>query len=332
MKLYYKFKPRGAINGWMPGKAPVIPKGFRMCQDAFVIKEDHLYRMWFSWSDPRIIAYSESMDGVEWEYPTAVLPIVPGSEWEGNEVCRPCILYKDGRYHMWYTGKTYPSENSRATSCIGYATSDDGLNWQRHGNPVLIQEEPWEGNGVTYSHVLWDDEEERYKMWYSAEEIREAKAIGYATSKDGINWKKYECNPILSPCENHYFEAMAVSGSYVIRQDGFYYLFYTGFDKDGIPSLGLVRSKDGISAWASHPSNPICAGTDGSWDWLGIRSPSVMMDQGQVKIWYTGLDRGIRNIGLLIHDGISLAFDGKVGDERSRMPELYSSKESGEGM
>lgn len=316
MDLYYKFKPRGAILGWAPGKAAVMPKGFRMCQDAFVMKEGSLYKMWFSWSDPRLIAYCESNDGLTWEYPTAVLPAVIGSVWEGHEVCRPCVLYKDGKYHMWYTGKMYPTETTQAASYIGYAVSDDGLTWHRNSTPVLKPESPWEGRGVTYSHVLWDEKEQLFKMWYSAGEIQESNAIGYATSKDGIHWQKYGQNPILSRCNDHYFEAAAVSGSFVIRQDDFYYLFYMGVDEDGIACLGLARSKNGITGWIRHPSNPLYAGTDGSWDWLGVRGPSVLPDGSQIKIWYTGLDRGIRNIGLLTHEGLSLMFDENAGDER----------------
>lgn len=316
MDLCYKFKPRGSTAGWGSPLPPILPKGFRTCQDACVLKENGLYKMWFSWSDARLIAYTQSEDGITWEYPTVVLPALTGSNWEGHEVCRPCVIKQGGYYHMWYTGKMYPTEFSTAASCIGYAKSSDGILWHRQSSPVLLSEESWEGRGVTYSHVMWDEVEQRFKMWYSAGEIREADAIGYATSADGIHWRKYGQNPILTHRDGRYFEVAKVEGSYVIRQNEWYYMFYMGVDGDGITCIGLAKSRDGITNWVRHPSNPIYAATDGAWDWLGARGPSILVEDGQVRMWYTGLDRGIRTLGLLIHEGEDLTFDENSPDER----------------
>ncbi len=316
MSLCYKFKPRGSTAGWGAPRGPLFPKGFRACQDAFVLKEDGRYRMWFSWGDARLIAHSESADGVTWEYPTVVLPALTGSPWEGHEVCRPCVMKKDGKYRMWYTGKMYPTEFTAAASCIGYAESDDGLTWQRRAEPVLRPQEAWEGRGATYAHVQWDEAEQLYKMWYSAGEIREADAIGYATSRDGVSWRKFGQNPIFAHRDGRYFEVSKVEGACIVRQDSWYYLFYMGVDGDGITGIGLARSKDGVTGWERHPSNPVYAGTDGAWDWLGARGPSVMVDGDTVKMWYTGLNRLGRSIWMLEHPGAGLAFDTAAPDER----------------
>ena len=316
MSLCYKFKPRGATAGWGTPHDPILPKGMRICQDCFVRKQDGVYQMWFSWTDARLIAYSESKNGLDWEYPTVVLPALTGSRWEGHEVSRPCVVVKDGQYHMWYTGKMYPTEFSAASSCIGYAVSNDGLNWERRAEPVLRPEEAWEGRGVTYSHVQWDEEEQIFKMWYSAGEIREADAIGYATSEDGIHWKRFGQNPILTHRDGRYFEVSKVEGAFVVRQNGWYYLFYMGVDGDSITGVGLARSRDGITNWERHPSNPVYAGTDGCWDWIGIRGISILEDEGKLKMWYTGVDRTTRTLGMIEHPGTNLDFDPSGKDER----------------
>lgn len=319
MQVCYKFKPRGATAGWGGFREPVLPKGLRVCQDAFLLKEKGVYRMWFSWTDARLIAYSESPDGLQWEYPTVVLPACTGSPWEGHEVCRPCVVRQGERYHMWYTGKMYPTEFSAAASCIGYAVSEDGLTWQRREAPVLRPDAAWEGRGVTYAHVQWDEEAGLFKMWYSAGEIREADAIGYAVSRDGIHWRKFGQNPILTHRDGRYFEVAKVEGCCVLRQaDGYYYMFYMGVDGDGITGVGLARSRDGVTGWERHPSNPIYAGTDGGWDWLGVRGPCVLAEEGQLRMWYTGLDRGVRTLGVLTHPGEALAFDAQGPDERGQ--------------
>ncbi len=316
MNVCYKFKARGKTGGWGTVHGPIMPKGFRTLQDAFVRKENGVYQMWFSWSDARLIAYCESPDGLNWDYPLVVLPALTGSVWEGHEVSRPCVVRRNGVYQMWYTGKMYATEFSQASSCIGYAESTDGKNWTRRAEPVLRPQEAWEGRGVTYSHVIWNEDEQIYQMWYSAGEIREPDAIGYATSTDGIHWRKFGQNPILTHRDGRYFEVSKVNGSFIIRQDGWYYMFYMGVDGDGITCVGLARSQNGVTDWVRHPSNPIYAATDGTWDWLGVRAPSVMIDGDTIKMWYTGLDRGVRTLGMIEHPGASLAFDENAPDER----------------
>ena len=61
------------------------------------------------------------------------------------------------------------------------------------GNPILKPEPSWEGAMVP-STVLYDDEADRYKMWYLTH-ARVAGAestyvTGYATSADGVSWER----------------------------------------------------------------------------------------------------------------------------------------------
>ena len=316
MSVCYKFKPRGCIDGWKTTPGPLFQKGFEMCQDPFVLKMGDVYKMWFSWTKPRLIAYCESSDGVNWEYPTVVLPALTGSSWEGHEVSRPCVVYRNGVYHMWYAGIMYPTEYSRPSSCIGYAQSRDGLSWERRANPVLRPEDAWECRGLTYPHVLWDEEEQQYKMWYSGGDLSEADAIGYAASSDGVHWRKHGQNPVLRSKDGRYFEVSKVEGAYVLRQDDWYYMFYMGVDGDEITSVGMARSRNGIDGWQRHPSNPVYSATDGTWDWIGARGPCVLNDNGKLRMWYSGKDRRSRAIGLLERETVSLDFDPDAPDER----------------
>ena len=38
--------------------------------------------------------------------------------------------------------------------------------------------------------VIWDGQARLFRMWYSGGEQNEPNAIGYATSPDGLTWKK----------------------------------------------------------------------------------------------------------------------------------------------
>ena len=128
----YKLKPRGMTGGWEPvGDKPVLGGALGTCFDCYVMQEDGIYKIWFSWRPTRCIAYAESPDGIHWDNPRVVLTAVTGSSWEGHEVNRPTIVKKDGIYHMWYTGQMFAKETNSARSCIGYATSLDGIHWER---------------------------------------------------------------------------------------------------------------------------------------------------------------------------------------------------------
>ena len=64
-------------------------------------------------------------------------------------------------------------------------------------NPILVRENPWEGDTGIGLHVLWDDDFSRYRMWYQCFSESDYWGAGgppyhlaYAESDDGINWEK----------------------------------------------------------------------------------------------------------------------------------------------
>ena len=81
-------------------------------------------------------------------------------------------------------------------------------------NPIFKAEKPWEGNLVGLTSVIFDDEEQRFKMWYSARKITAQRPPGpleeienlfrashykeefnytcLAVSRDGVQWERPE--------------------------------------------------------------------------------------------------------------------------------------------
>jgi hypothetical protein len=43
---------------------------------------------------------------------------------------------------------------------------------------------------IVCPHALYDEQDRRYRKWYSGGEQYEPNAIGYATSQDGLHWVK----------------------------------------------------------------------------------------------------------------------------------------------
>ena len=160
----YKPIPCGVMAGWeRVGNEPVFGGAMGTVFDNYVIYEDGIYKMWYSWRPVTCIVYAESTDGRNWTLPKVVLTYDEESEWECSEVSRPTIIHKDGIYHMWYTGHKWCGRHS--TSVIGYATSEDGIHWHKYGKPVMVCTQPWEREMIWCPHVIWEEEENKYKMW-----------------------------------------------------------------------------------------------------------------------------------------------------------------------
>jgi sucrose-6-phosphate hydrolase SacC (GH32 family) len=213
------------------------------------------------------------------------------------------VLRRGDMYHLWYTGQ------ARGRSWIGYATSPDGKTWDHKSDrPVLASERPWEKVAVMCPHVLWDEGSKVYRMWYSAGEQYEPNAIGYATSHDGLTWTKHPDNPVFHPDRNADWEKHKVTACQVIRHGDWHLMFYIGFQDEQHARIGLARSRDGITGWKRHPSNPILRPDRGQWDHDACYKPFAILDQGRWLLWYNGRRGGVEQIGLAVHEGEDLGF------------------------
>lgn len=296
---------------------PVLGGKLGTCFDVAVLREGDKYRMWFSWRPKQSIALVESRDGINWSEPVTVLEPNKDSGWE-DDVNRPIVVKRSDGYHIWYTGQRHAAQ-ADGRSWIGYATSADGKTWKRMSNkPVLSPDEPWEKVAVMCPHVIWDEEAKLYRMWYSGGEQIEPNEIGYATSQDGIRWRKLGENPIFRPDPQNGWEQHRVTACQIIPLNGRYYMFYIGFSaptqshKFGHAQIGLARSKDGIRNWKRLPGNPIIrvgVGAD-EWDHDSCYKPYAVWDgkQNQWLLWYNGRRGGFEQIGLAIHEGHDLGF------------------------
>jgi beta-1,2-mannobiose phosphorylase / 1,2-beta-oligomannan phosphorylase len=289
--------------GWVKHpNNPVLGGDLGTCFDVSVLKEGETYRMWFSWRPRKSIALVESKDGVRWGEPVIVLGPNAQTDWEAD-VNRPVVLKHGGRYGMWYTGQ------ARGRSWIGYATSPDGKAWHRESaRPVLSAERPWEKVAVMCPHVLFDEKDKLYRMWYSGGEQYEPNAIGYATSRDGLHWDRHEGNPVFKPDPRSEWENDRVTGCQVIRQGDWYVMFYIGFRDRDHAQIGIARSKDGVAGWQRHPANPVIRPGKGQWDQDAVYKPYAIFDGRRWLLWYNGRRGGMEQIGLALHDGEDLGF------------------------
>jgi len=295
----------GSSGGWRKCEDnPVLGGELGTCFDVTLLKEADVYRMWFSWRPRRSLALVESRDGIHWSEPQIVLGPNRQTNWE-NDINRPSVIKREDGYHLWYTGQ------ARGHSWIGYATSPDGVHWtRRSGEPVLSPEQPWEEVAVMCPSVLWDNDQQQFRMWYSAGEQYEPNAIGYAASADGLHWAKYGQNPLFAADPGNQWERHKVTACQIIPAGQWYLMFYIGFRDEDHAQIGLARSRDGITDWQRHPANPIIRPIGGAWDGDACYKPYAIFDEKNDRwmLWYNGRKGGVEQIGLALHDGLDLGF------------------------
>jgi len=152
------------------------------------------------------VAYSK--DGINWIKYANNPVFYRGNygDWDGTWIESPAILENalTGKLMMWYNGIDTVTWKIQ----IGLATSDDGINWIRNTeNPVLSNgpigtyDDVWLGTPA----VIYKTD--HYEMWYASAGSRDFNPntfvfdtlrICFATSDDGINWTKYENNPLFN--------------------------------------------------------------------------------------------------------------------------------------
>jgi len=67
-----------------------------------------------------------------------------GSGFESAGTFNPAVVKENGKFVMLYR-----AQDSKGTSSLGYATSDDGIHFERRPEPVMAAEAPYEkGGGV----------------------------------------------------------------------------------------------------------------------------------------------------------------------------------------
>jgi hypothetical protein len=162
--------------------------------------------------------------------------------------------------------------------------------------PELVKFTPHEKNPVFKGGGpgQWDEtirergwilkESDQYKMWYTGytDPKTGQRNLGYATSPDGIVWKRHPKNPLY---QMHWVEDMIV-----VKHQGKYYMFAEGF-KD---RAHLLVSDDGI-AWTrvgqldvrKKDGTPISEGAYGT--------PTVWYEN---DLWYLFYERGDLGIWL----------------------------------
>ncbi len=234
-------------------------------------------------------------EGSEWvKYPAnPILTSTPGS-WDADYTIQPRVLYLGNLFRMYYVG------SRQGILGIGYGTSSDGIKWTKHGAPILTPGPlgSWDSSLVGLGSVLWNGT--LYLMWYRGKSpgLYDDGAFGLATSSDGMTWKKYPRNPVLTPSS---VDEKLLTDPYVIRQPALYGMWYAARNSSDPRFSQILRilyaiSFDGVN-WAKFNLVALSPSIDAAaWDSGNLFSPSVFYAGAAngYGMWYSALNQSFQ--------------------------------------
>jgi len=219
-----------------------------------------------------------SADGITWRKEGTLLSPDPQT-WEGNYIAANGSAIADANEILYYYQAGQPPQ-------IGLARSSNGHQWQKHGPPVL----PLGPRGAFDERAVADPyvirAGRRFYMFYLGQDRARRQRLGVARSDDGVTWYKLRSNPILELGAYGSFDESGLGEPAVWTSNGYYWMLYTGRDRNELRKLGIARSRNGTN-WEKLPQ--VFAGTQ-SWDSKVVCDPTVLVDNGRVRAWFGGGD------------------------------------------
>lgn len=198
-----------------------------------------------------------SKDLIHWEEKGTVFTVDQVPSWATfNYMWAPHITYHKRKYYVYYS--TLLNDESLLTGMgIGVAVADNPMGpYKDKGAPLV-----W-GTGFEKidPYILEDDSGDRYMYWGSDKMPIYVQQL----SDDGMNVVGEE-TVILSPgVQSRDGYDFLVEGPWVIKRNGYYYLFYSGnyccMDSSGRTphyAVMVARSKSPTGPFEAYPDNPI---------------------------------------------------------------------------
>ncbi len=177
-----------------------------------------------------------SDDGGETFRRVSTAPILPRSDADPFLTASPWVLVEGGVWRMWYvSGSRWDRAPSgpRHHYDIRYAESLDGRVWQPTGRVCLTYARDEE---YAFSRPCVVKDGPLYRMWFAVR--GERYRLGYAESKDGLDWERLDPLAGLEPAPSG-FDSEMLCYPCVFDHAGKRFLLYNGNDY-GRTGIGLA--------------------------------------------------------------------------------------------
>ena len=230
------------------GEKPLIEPGDLGCFDDsgamlswITTTESARYLYYIGWNTGRTVPFRNSLglcidtgSGTFRKY--APGPILDRTPWEPHFVASACVLRDGPLWRMWYLSCTewrLRGERPEHRYHLKYATSADGIHWDREGR-VAIDYRDDDEMAISRPSVIRDGD--LWRMWYSHR--GDAYRIGYAESQDGLDWQRLDHLAGIDTSDSGWDSEM-IEYPHVFDHGGARYMLYNG-NRYGETGFGLA--------------------------------------------------------------------------------------------
>ncbi len=212
-------------------------------------------------------------------FPSAMVQFTPYSQnpvfegthtdtWDDKIRERGYILFENGLYKMWYTGLNYDLSDQMF---LGYATSADGIEWERQTEQPILPES-WIEDMQVFTY------EDNYYM--VAEGVGDIAHL--LTSPDGISWEDHGDLSILKVNGEPISEGPYGTPT-VWVENGKKYLFYERNDM----GIWLATSED-FKTWTNVQDEPVLEMGPTPYDAEAVAANQIVKYEGKYYMFYHG--------------------------------------------
>jgi len=157
------------------------------------------------------------------------VPVMDRSDHELYFRVPHSLIYENGIWKVWYgSGSKFIKEDDRILPAydIKYTESDDGISFNKPGRVCikLVGEDEYR---VGRPYVIKD--EGIYKMFYGTATKSRDYRIGYAESKNGVNWERKD-NEVGIGVSKNGWDSKMIAFPAIVKYKGKTYMFYNGND------------------------------------------------------------------------------------------------------
>lgn len=185
--------------------------------------------------------------------------------WDKNIRERGFILLEDGLYKMWYTGYNPDSSDLKF---LGYATSEDGIRWERYANNPIYTDK-WTEDVFVMKH------EGVYYMFAEGTDDR----AHLLKSPDGIHWES------LGDLQIYTTHGEPIPAPYgtptIFIKDDIWHLFYERVDS----AIWVATSVDKL-IWNNIQDAPVLSPGPEAYDKGAVAANQILEIDGRYYMYY----------------------------------------------
>lgn len=265
-----------------------------------VVKMQNGYRMYYHGFGPQrpkpeskgYILSAFSSDAERWEKEPGVR-MDAGGEGAEHYIWSPDVIpLEDGRYRMYYEGKTEEAGGETVTSAIVSALSNDGLVWEKEpGIRLGAEGASYGAPRCLYLNPAAGEDGARFRLYASAFHDHQ---IVSAVSADGL---LFDLEPGVCIARERALESYEVYAPEVLLLGtGGYRMYYAGWvSAPEVPAgskfhgrIFSAHSSDGLQ-WVKDPA--VCVDNGGRWDTVKASEPCVIdLADGRLRLFYEACD------------------------------------------